>query len=95
MKRDDLLKLVEQSTVGLKDDPELRLDVRRELRSHVETAVEEHRAAGKTEEQSLTLAAKEFGSPTEIATDLLSANRGRMKLRALARLGIRALLIHT
>ncbi len=36
---------------------------------------------------------KAFGSATELADDLLAANRTRMKLRALVRLAVRVLLV--
>ena len=76
-----------------KDDPELRLDVRAELASHIEELTASFQAEGKTPEESVELALKAFGSPADIAGDLAAANRGRMRLRALARLAARALLV--
>ncbi len=85
--------IVEEATAGLRDDPELCLDVRAELAGHLQAAVEEHLAEGKSEEESRELAARTFGSPVEVAGALLEANRPRLRLRALLRLTVRALLI--
>lgn len=93
MNKEQIDTLLDDCTVGLRDDPELRLDARQELKSHIEAAADEHRAEGKNEEESLELAAKSFGSPMDVAGDLLEANRKRMKLRAWIRIGVRALLI--
>ncbi len=86
-------QLVDDAAAGLRADPELWLDVRAELASHIEEAADAFRAQGKSEEESLELAAKGFGSPLDVAADLAAANRRRMKLRALARLAARALLV--
>jgi hypothetical protein len=86
-------QLVDDAAAGLRADPELWLDVRQELASHIEEAADAFRAQGKSEAESFELAAKAFGSPLDVAADLAAANRGRMKLRALARLAARALLV--
>ncbi len=86
-------QLLNDATIGLKGDPELRLDVKQELASHLEAATDAYRDSGKTEAESLDLAAKTFGSPLEMATELQAANLNRMKWRALARLAAGALLV--
>lgn len=86
-------QLVTDATVGLKDDPELCLDVQTELRSHLEETAQEYAAEGKGEEESRELAVKSFGSPVEVAGELLDANQRRLRWRALLRLTARALLI--
>lgn len=93
MNREQVRTLVQNATAGLDGDNELRLDVQAELASHIESAVEAHRAEGKSEEESLDLAAKSFGSPVDVAAELARANRNRMKWRAMARLAAQALLI--
>ncbi|MHB9130336.1 MAG: permease prefix domain 1-containing protein [Armatimonadota bacterium] len=85
--------LVNEVTTGLKDDPELRLDVKAELTAHLEDTARACQSDETTEEESVEQAVKAFGSPVEIAGQLLEANKGRMKLRALARLFIRGLLV--
>ena len=88
-----LSRFVDDATLGLKDDAELRLDVRAELRSHLEESIAANEADGKTREESLELAQRAFGPVAEVASDLVEANQRRMKLRALARLAVRRLLV--
>jgi len=85
--------LTDAATAGLKDDPELRLAVKSELLDHLEEAAHTLAAEGHSEEESRELAMHAFGSPLEVSGKLLKANQGRMKLRALLRLAIRALLV--
>jgi hypothetical protein len=84
-------QMIVDATAGLRHDPELQLDVQKELRTHLEQAAEDFRAEGceDAEEQ----ARKTFGSPLELAAELLNGNRRRMRLRALARLFVQALLV--
>lgn len=88
-----LTHLVDDVTSGLTDDLELRLDVRAELSTHLERTAQSFQEEGQSEEESIAQAMKVFGSPLDLAGELLDANKRRMKLRALARLAIRALLI--
>jgi hypothetical protein len=85
--------LADEAVAGLKDDPELQLDVRRELVTHLEEEVERQRAEGSSDQESLALALKAFGSPVEVASQLLRENQKRMRGRALIRLGLRVLLV--
>jgi len=88
---DRTTQFVDDATAGLRHDPELRLDVRKELLTHLEQTTEDCRAEGceDAEEQ----ARKTFGSPLELAGELVSGNARRMKLRALARLALQALVV--
>ncbi len=86
-------KLAEQAASGLKGDQELYLDVKQELRSHLEEKAEKFAREGHTEDESADLAKKSFGSPLDVAADLLNANKRRMKLRALFRLAFGALIV--
>lgn len=90
---DRIAELVDAATAGLKDDAELRFDVRAELLSHIRDKAESLRAEGKSKEESLELACKSFGPATEVAGALVEANRRRMKLRAVARLFLRAVVV--
>ncbi len=86
-------KLAEQAASGLKGDQELYLDVKQELRSHLEEKAEKFTHEGHSEDESADLARKSFGSPLDVAADLLNANKRRMKLRALFRLAFGALIV--
>ncbi|MHC5053895.1 MAG: permease prefix domain 1-containing protein [Planctomycetota bacterium] len=85
--------LLDEATSSLRDDAELRLDVRAELASHLEDKRDDFIAKGHSSDEALDLARQSFGSPEDIARDLLAANRRRMKLRALARLALRAVAL--
>src|SRR5210317_901292 len=93
MSAPDIERIADAATEGLKDDRELRLDVRQELISHIEDAAAERRAGGMDEKKSLSESLKAFGSPTDIAAALVTANRARMRMRQLVRLAVRALLV--
>jgi len=86
-------QLLDEATAGLQDDPELRLDIKAELRTHLDATAQALREEGMSEEESTAEALKQFGSPVEMAGELLEANRTRMQHRALVRLAIRRLLI--
>jgi hypothetical protein len=86
-------KLAEQAASGLKGDRELYLDVKQELRSHLEEKAEKFANEGHAEDESAELAKKSFGSPLDVAADILDANKRRMKLRALFRLAFGALVV--
>ncbi|MHC4247678.1 MAG: permease prefix domain 1-containing protein [Planctomycetota bacterium] len=85
--------LLDEATSSLRDDAELRLDVRAELASHLEEKRDDFIARGHSAEEALDLARQSFGSPDTLARDLLAANRRRMKLRALARLVFRTVAL--
>jgi hypothetical protein len=85
--------ILDEATASLRDDAELRLDVRAELASHLEEKRDDFRSKGHSEVESAELAAQSLGPPEQLAHDLLSANRRRMKLRALARLALRAVVL--
>ncbi|MHB0936169.1 MAG: permease prefix domain 1-containing protein [Armatimonadota bacterium] len=86
-------ELTDAATAGLADDREVYLDVRQELRAHLQDKQDYLQRQGHDAAESTELAVKAFGSPLEVADELLQANKARLSLRALARLGIRALLI--
>jgi len=85
--------LLDEATSSLRDDAELRLDIRAELASHLEDKRDDFVAKGHSEVESADLAAQSLGPPDTLARDLLAANRRRMKLRALARLALRAVVV--
>lgn len=90
---DRIEQSVEQATAGLKSDPELRLDVSAELRSHLDDTAQTLAAEGVGEVDAVEQALHAFGEPLELAGDLLEANKRRMTLRARVRLALQALLI--
>ena len=79
-------QLAEEAAAGLQGDDELFLDVKQELRGHLEDKADDLRGQGHSEEESDELARKAFGSPLAVAAELVAANAGRMRLRTLARL---------
>ncbi|MBN2449776.1 MAG: hypothetical protein JXR77_05265 [Lentisphaeria bacterium] len=72
-------------TAGLRDDPELRLDVEQELAGHLEDKAEALRREGMSAEESVVQATAAFGEPVEMAAELESGNRGRLVFRARVR----------
>lgn len=90
---DKLNQSLDLFTEGLRSDPEIRLDIRKELQSHLEEKIAEETVQGHSNEESLELALKTFGSPVEVADGLAAANRRRMNFRARMRLLAGALLI--
>ena len=93
MHNDERIELVlHEATESLAADPELRQDVREELRTHLEETIDSHRESGDSEEESLEFALKSFGSSEEVGEKLFEANRRRMRLRAWVRLGMRWVL---
>lgn len=86
-------KLIEEMTLSLKDDQELRRDVSHELNAHFEDSRDAFLKEGKSEEESDTLALKAFGEPTQVAEQLADSNQGRMKTRAMLRLFLGRILV--
>ena len=93
MSAGDVERLADGATEGLKDDTELRLDVKQELVSHIEESIAACRERGMDKEQSVSESVKAFGPATDIAAELVSANRSRMRIRQLIRLAMRALVV--
>ncbi|MCD4700095.1 MAG: permease prefix domain 1-containing protein, partial [Phycisphaerae bacterium] len=87
---DDLVDLL---TDRLRVDPELRLDVARELRAHLEDSAAEFRQAGQSDEQADASAAKALGDPQQLADELWQANRWRIRIRGIFRWSARAALV--
>ncbi|QSH40331.1 hypothetical protein P0136_00220 [Lentisphaerota bacterium ZTH] len=86
-------KFAETLTAGLGDDYELRLDVQQEVKAHLEDSYIKHKKQGKTDSECIKLAIKSFGSSEQISSDLVAANRRRMKLHALTKLIIKAVIV--
>ena len=86
-------QLAEEAAAGLQGDDELFLDVKQELRGHLEDKADDLRGQGHSEEDSDVLARKAFGSPLAVAAELVAANAGRMRLRTLARLAFLLLVV--
>jgi len=80
------------AAAGLRSDAELYLEVRRELESHLEAAAQEAKHEGQSEAEAVDSALQHFGSPSELADTLLSANRRKMQWRARIRIAAVILL---
>ncbi len=90
---DNFEKTVANCTRLLENDPELALDIRRELTSHLEDTAEALRSSGLSAEESEKEALHHFGDAAEIGDRLFDSNLSRMRLRArLRRLAIILLL---
>ncbi|MFA6294316.1 MAG: permease prefix domain 1-containing protein, partial [Victivallales bacterium] len=80
------------ATAGLKNDPELRLDVRAELHSHLEEHQREAEANGLDPDAAADEAIRAMGTPADLAADLERANRHRMRIRSLIKIAVQWLL---
>jgi hypothetical protein len=78
-------ELVGRLTDRLRVDPELQLEVAKELRAHLEDATADYRASGLDDEKARAEAVKALGDETEIADKLWQANYRRLRLRKAAR----------
>ena len=78
---------------GLKDDPELMLDVKEEIKSHLEDSCESLKHDGKNDDESFDMAVKEFGPSVDIGQDIINANRKRMKFRGIVKLAFRMVIV--
>lgn len=85
--------LAADAAAGLKADQEVYRDVTQELHSFLEDKAERYRREGHSDEESIALAKKAFGSPMDVAAELLNANRRRLKLRAAFRIAFGALIV--
>ncbi len=79
-----------RATVGLEDDPELRLEVEAELASHIEAELE---AAGGAGDAAEAEAIRHLGGAEDLAGELLGGNFRRLKGRAAARALISFILV--
>jgi len=93
MQEQSFEELAKEAATGLKSDPELFLDVKQELQSHLEDKAQYFASQGNSEEESAALSRQSFGSPMDVAAELLDANCKRMKFRSLLRLAIGALVV--
>jgi hypothetical protein len=82
---EEIDELLEQVTYRLRFDPELRLEIQRELRAHFRDKLAECRAADLGEEQSRMDALSSLGNPGDLAAELWRANRARMTSHAIVR----------
>jgi len=91
--KNKLNQLLEDCTVGLAGDQELRLDIQSELKNHIEERIEEEKQEGADEERSLENALKAFGEVPDIADGIMAANKKRLNLRGKIRLAVMYLII--
>ena len=74
-------------------DAELQLDIRAELASHLEDAVDANLAAGMSRSEAHARALEALGPNRELALELGMANHQRMGLRSVARLVLARVLV--
>ena len=78
---DKIEKLLDKYTSGLDESPEVKLDIKSELRSHFDTKIQELKKSGLSEKESIEEAIKDFGDTIEIADGIADANAGKLSLR--------------
>jgi hypothetical protein len=89
----DFEAVIEQATRRLRMDRELRMEVGHELRTHLEDSAAAFAAGGDDEAKAMEQAVKALGDPEDLAQRLWTANRGRLRLRAVAWWGLRLTLL--
>lgn len=77
--------IADRATHRLRADPELQLDVRRELLSHLRAAEAEHRAADPAAPDPAAAAAASLGEPDALADQLWQTHSARIRRRVWAR----------
>ncbi|MCC7407453.1 MAG: hypothetical protein IT442_05240 [Phycisphaeraceae bacterium] len=85
--------LIARATAKLGMDGELRLEIGRELRGHLEDSAAEYEAGGYSSERAVEEAVKRLGDPGELAEELWRANRGRLRVRAVVKWAAQILLV--
>lgn len=86
-------KLLARMTEPLSVDPELQLDVKQELRAHLDDSAANFHEAGMDDLAAAAEAVKAMGPPDELSGELWVANRRRIRIRGLLRWAARVLLI--
>lgn len=89
----DFEPLIERVTRRLRVDPDLRLEVMKELRDHLEDAAAELRRAGRSEADAAEEAARAFGDEGLVADQLWAANRRRLRVRQVLKWTARTALL--
>ncbi len=87
-----LESFLDAATAPLKIDPDLALEVRQELRTHLEESAADFRRAGHTDAEAIALAKGVMGDEKNLADQLWKANRRRIRFRAAALWSARLLL---
>ena len=84
---------ISHATDALSVDPELKLDVSRELETHLEDSMAELQAGGMDPQAAEDQAIKSLGDPQGLSDQLWQANRRRVRLRGWIRWAARIALI--
>ena len=93
MEHDPIEAKLTECTDILRDDPELQLETKAELRSHLESVRDDLIAKGKNESESLQEACRRFGDSEAISQSLLQADFAKLKLHAKIRFFLRLLIL--
>lgn len=83
---------LDRATRRLRVDREVQLEVRQELRSHLDASIAELRNAGHSDTDARGEALRALGDEDELADQLLNANRRRIRSRAVVAWAVRLLL---
>ena len=93
MEHDPIEAKLTECTDILHDDPELQLETKAELRSHLESARDDLIAEGKNETEALREACRRFGDSEAISQSLLQADFAKLKLHAKIRFFLRLMIL--
>lgn len=85
-------KYVNFLTKRLQMDRELQMDIKNELKSHLEDKISENMISGMSEEESIDTAVKQFGPREELESQIWKANIGRMRVCSVIKWGLRVTL---
>ena len=93
MEHDPIEAKLTECTDILRDDPELQLETKAELRSHLESARDDLIAEGKNETEALREACRRLGDSEAVSQALLQADFAKLKLHAKIRLFLRLMIL--
>ena len=93
MEHDPIEAKLTECTDILRDDPELQLETKAELRSHLESVRDDLIAEGKNESEALQEACRRLGDSEAVSQGLLQADFARLKLHAKIRIFLRLMIL--
>ncbi len=93
MEHDQIETKLTECTDILRDDPELQLETKAELRSHLESARDELIAEGKNESEAQQEACRRLGDSEAVSQALLQADFAKLKLHAKIRFFLRLMIL--
>lgn len=93
MEHDPVEAKLTECTDILRDDPELQLETKAELRSHLESAKDALIAEGKNESEAMQEACRQLGDSAQLSQALLQADFAKLKIHAKIRFFLRLMIL--